>query len=321
MSGRATLDVCVRQRKREASGIASLILTSASGQDLPPFSAGAHIDLHLPGGFVRQYSLCSDPEDLSYYQVSILLSANTRGGARAAHALTPGQMLTISEPRNHFPLAADMAEALLLGGGIGVTPLLAMARTLHHRRVPFEFHYLTRSRSQAAFRRELAAAPFANTLHFHHDEEDGIITRDALAERIGAPKAKRHLYICGPEPMIAVSASVAESLQWHPDTVHFERFSPAEAVTKGAPVQLMLARSGLTIDVPEDRSLAQAICAAGIGIALSCEQGICGTCIVPVIGGIPDHRDAYLSDAEKAAGKAIALCCSRARTPTLTLDL
>lgn len=315
------IPVRIRRRRREVNAIVGIELEACPGSELPAFTAGAHIDLVLPSGLIRQYSLCSDPEDTSAYRIAVLLEPESRGGSREVHALAVGQELAISAPRNHFPLAGQHDSAVLIAGGIGVTPIMTMARTLRRQGVPFNFHYLTRSRAMTAFRKELQADSFGASLQMRHDDEGGVASPAELEQLIGPPGAGRHLYMCGPRPLIAACQEIARQTGWQDDAIHVEHFRAADEPVSGNPVTLHLARRGLTVEVPGDRTLAKALEDAGVEVPVACEQGICGTCIVGVTSGTPDHRDSFLGETEHQRGDCIALCCSRALTPSLTLDL
>lgn len=313
-------DLRVAERREEALDFVSLRLVDPQERELPPFTAGAHIDLHLPGGLVRQYSLCS-PSARDGYEIAVLRDPASRGGSVAVHALSVGQMVCTSAPRNHFPLAAGAVHSILLAGGIGITPLLCMAETLAQAGESFDLHYCSRSPERTAFRNRIAAAPFADKVHFHHD--DGPQEQRFSAEQVlGMPQPGTHLYVCGPGGFIDHVLNVAQAGGWPPEQVHREYFAAgADHDSPDGAFTLKLASSGETIDVPADMSAAQALEAAGIVIPLSCEQGICGACLTRVIEGEPDHRDLLLTDAEHAANDQFTPCCSRAKSAVLVIDL
>lgn len=315
------IPVRIRRRRREVNNIVSIELEATSGSALPGFAAGSHIDLVLPSGTIRQYSLCSDPRDPGVYRIAVLLEPASRGGSREAHSLAVGQELAIGAPRNHFPLADAHDSAVLLAGGIGVTPIMTMAGALHRDGVPFVFHYLTRSRAGTAFRKELQASAFAASLRLRHDDGEGIPSPETLEGLIGPPASGRHLYICGPRPLIATAIAAAERAGWSEGAIHVEHFKASGEEVAGDPVTLHLIRRGITLEVSGDRTLARALAEAGVEVPVSCEQGICGTCVVGVTAGTPDHRDSFLTAEERARADCIALCCSRALTPSLSLDL
>jgi vanillate O-demethylase ferredoxin subunit len=321
MNRHERIPVRIRRRRREVNNIVSIELEAASGGPLPGFTAGSHIDLMLPGGLIRQYSLCSDPLDPTAYRIAVLLEHTSRGGSREVHALAVGQELYIGGPRNHFPLADDHESAVLIAGGIGVTPIMTMAQALDRDGIPFAFHYLTRSRGATAFRKELQASKFGANLQLRHDDEEGIPSPAELERRIGPPASGHHLYVCGPRPLIAACIAAADRAGWTEEAVHAEHFKAPDEHVSGDPVTLHLTRRGITVEVPGDRTLARALAEAGIEVPLSCEQGICGTCLVAVTGGTPDHRDSFLTEEERTRGDYIALCCSRSLSPSLSLDL
>jgi vanillate O-demethylase ferredoxin subunit len=291
------------------------------GAALPPFEAGAHIDVHLPNGLVRQYSLCNAPGETQRYLIAVLRDAGSRGGSQAMHdAVDVGALLAISEPKNHFPLV-DAGRTLLLAGGIGVTPILAMAETLAARGAAFEMHYCARSPERAAFRERIGAASFAGQVHFHYDSGDAAQLLD-LAALLAAPAPGTHLYVCGPQGFIDHVLGSAKALGWPAAQLHVEYFGAAPLDTSGdGPFEVKLASSGKVVTVPAGQSVIKALAAQGVEIPYSCEEGVCGTCLTRVLDGVPDHRDLYLTDEERAANDQFTPCCSRARTPLLVLDL
>lgn len=315
------IKVTVARREVAADGVAAFELQRAGGAALPPFAAGAHIDVELPNGLVRQYSLCNRPGDTACYRIGVLLEPQGRGGSRCAHeALHEGSALRISAPKNHFPLV-PARHSLLLAGGIGVTPLLAMAEALTAAGASFEMHYCTRSRARTAFAERIAAAPYAPRVAFHHDDDAEAQKFDARAV-LAAPAADTHLYVCGPKGYMDHVLGTARTLGWAEANLHWEYFA-------GAPVdhsaddafEIELASSGRVIAVPAGQTVIAALAAQGVEVPVSCEQGVCGTCILKVVGGLPDHRDMYFSDAERAANDQFTPCCSRAKTPRLVVEL
>ncbi|MDT7839035.1 PDR/VanB family oxidoreductase [Aquabacterium sp. OR-4] len=319
------LDVIVRQPSLQGQGVAVFTLEDAQGRALPAFSAGAHVDLHLPGGLVRPYSLCSDPADTRRYRLGVLKDPASRGGSVAVHQhlLVDGARLAIGAPRNLFALVEDAPHSVLVGGGIGITPMLAMAWRLHALGASFELHYCARSRAQAAFLQDLASAPWAARVQLHFDDEGAAAALQPRAVLAGAP-AGRHVYVCGPSGFMdwvlaeAAAAGLSEAQR------HREYFgAPATAAPAGGDqaFEIELRRSGKTVQVGATQSLLAALRGVGIHVSVSCEQGVCGTCACTVLAGEPEHRDAYLTDEERAANDQILVCCSRARSPRLVLDL
>jgi vanillate O-demethylase ferredoxin subunit len=315
------LVVKVLRKRQEAIDIASFELGRDDGGPLPAFSAGSHVDVHVPGGPVRQYSLCNDAAERHRYRIAVLRDPQTRGGSAGMHdAVREGDLLTISEPRNHFPLV-HAQRTVLLAGGIGVTPLLCMAQRLHAIGADFELHYCTRSAERTAFREEIQAAPFSQRVHFHFDDGDAAQKLD-LPAALGARDAGTHLYVCGPTGFIQHVTQTAQGLGWPAEQVHLEYFGAAPQDSSGdRPFEVKIASSGQVIPVPADQTVVQALAAHGVEVLTSCEQGVCGTCITRVLEGECDHRDLYFTDEEKAKNDQFTPCCSRARSKTLVLDL
>ncbi|MDR6711435.1 vanillate O-demethylase ferredoxin subunit [Pseudomonas hunanensis] len=315
------IEVVVTSRTTEAEGICSYELTCAQGQPLPAFSAGSHIDVHLPGGLVRQYSLCNHPQERHRYLIGVLNDAASRGGSRCLHEqVAAGQRLLISEPRNLFALAPNAARSLLFAGGIGITPILCMAEQLWLQGDDFELHYCTRSSERAAFIERLAAAPFASRIHLHFDENPQ--TRLDAARVLAQPGAQDHLYVCGPGGFMEHVLDSARSQGWPQAQLHREYFAaaPVDSSNDGA-FSVKVSSTGQVFEVPADKTVVQVLESHGVAIAISCEQGVCGTCLTRVLEGVPEHRDLYLTEDEQAANDQFTPCCSRARTPLLVLDL
>ena len=311
----------VLERTLEAEDIVRLVLGAEDGEQLPPFEAGAHIEISLPNGLKRQYSLCNPPHGAQHYEIAVLHEREGRGGSRSVHEdLQAGQRVDISAPRNLFPLAAE-GPVLLLAGGIGITPLLAMAETLHAESRDFQLHICSRSASRAAFRGRLGTAPYADRVDWHFD--DGADEqRLALAELLANSSADTHLHVCGPQGFMDHVLGSARAAGWPEARLHFEYFSVAPTATDGdTAFEIVIKSSGQTIKVPADVSAATALTEAGVAVALSCEQGICGSCLMNVLEGEPEHRDFFLSDDERAANDQFTPCCSRARSARLVLDL
>lgn len=313
--------VRLERKVEEAEGIARFEFVCADGGHLPGFSAGAHVDVMLAGGLTRQYSLCNAPTDASRYVLGVLREPDSRGGSLAMHALNEGDEVHISAPRNHFPLVTGASNSLLLAGGIGVTPILSMAESLEALGEAFELHYCTRSRARTAFMRRLADAPFAHRVHHHFDDGDAAQRCD-IGALLKAQPAGTHLYTCGPKGFMDAVLASARALGWPEANIHYEYFAGAPVEQAGdVAFDVQLARTGKTVRVAADQSVAQALAAAGVDVPVSCEQGVCGTCLTRVIDGTPDHRDMFLTDAEREANDQFTPCCSRAKGPLLVLDL
>lgn len=316
----AAIAVRVRARNVEARDIVTLELVPVAGA-LPPFTAGAHIDVHLPNGLVRQYSLANDPAERDRYLIAVQRDRASRGGSVCVHeALHEGATVAISPPRNHFPLVEDAPHVVLVGGGIGVTPLLAMAARLQALGRSWELVYCARTREHAAARDALAV--YGERVRFNFDEEPGGRLLD-LASLVTSAPAGTHFYCCGPAPMLAAfEAAIAA----RPGFGHVEYFSPKPAPPPGAQAPdhaftVQLARAGTTLQVDADRSLLDTLIDAGFDLPYSCQEGVCGSCETVVLAGAVDHRDSVLSDAEKLASRSMMICCSRARGDHLVLDL
>lgn len=315
------IDVVVVSRNDEAQGICSFELAAADGSLLPAFSAGAHIDVHLPDGLVRQYSLCNHPEERHRYLIGVLNDPASRGGSRSLHEkVQAGARLRISAPRNLFPLAEEARRSLLFAGGIGITPILCMAEQLSHRGHDFELHYCARSSERAAFVERIRNAPFADRLIVHFDEQPE--TALDIARVLGNPQGDMHLYVCGPGGFMQHVLENAKELGWQEANLHREYFAaaPVDASNDGT-FSVQVNSTGQVFEVPADQTVVQVLEQNGIEIAMSCEQGICGTCLTRVLGGTPDHRDMFLTEEEQALNDQFTPCCSRSKTPLLVLDI
>ncbi len=315
------IPVKVLRKTQEAEGIYSYELGRADGSSLPGFSAGSHIDVQVPGGLTRQYSLCNDAAESHRYRIAVLRDPASRGGSIAMHELLKeGDTVQISEPRNHFPLV-HAHKTVLFAGGIGVTPLLCMAQRLDKIGADFTMHYCTRSQERTAFRAEILAAPFAGKVQFHFDDGAAEQKLDLAAE-IARPEPGTHLYVCGPTGFIDWVVKTAQAQGWPADQVHLEYFGAAPQDTAGdQPFQVKIASSGAVYDIPADKTVTTALQEHGVEILVSCEQGVCGTCITRVLEGECDHRDLYFTDEEKARNDQFTPCCSRAKSKLLVLDL
>ena len=319
MSADDFMPVRVLSRRMTTPLTVVLRLGALDGSPLPPVTAGAHVDVRLAEGLTRPYSLCGDPADRQSYTLGILLPEASRGGAIAAHAVEEQAILHISNPRNHFPLDEAAAHSILIGGGIGITPLLAMAWRLSAIGRPFALHYAVRSEAQAALLPEIMEAPFAHALRLH--VSGGPAGRLSVGRDLPEPKAGTRLYLCGPPSFMEAIGTDLRAAGWQPGQITGERFTADAVETTGGSFTVSLASTGARYDVGPGETIAQVLTRHGIELALSCEQGMCGTCLVGVLEGVPEHRDAYQTAREKAANTAIALCCSRAQTAHLLLDL
>ncbi|MFB9127582.1 PDR/VanB family oxidoreductase [Paraburkholderia dipogonis] len=314
------LIVQIQRRVHEAHAIVSLELVDPTGAELPPFEAGAHVEVEVEPGLTRHYSICNSPQERNRYVLGILREPSSKGGSATIHQLFhEGMRIKISPPRNQFRLNESAAHSLLVAGGIGITPLLAMAWRLHALGASFELHYCVRTRARAAFIEMLNQSPFADSVTLHCDEE-GDSSRLDMQALLQNPRSDAHVYVCGPEGFINALTYRARDCAWNDANVHHEFFA-ATVSTSGSSFVVQATRSGLSVDVPADKSIAQALLDVGIDVPLSCEQGVCGTCVTRVIDGVPEHRDLFLTADERAANDRIMLCCSRASSGILILDI
>jgi vanillate O-demethylase ferredoxin subunit len=313
--------VLVRQIVVEAERIRSYELVDPNGAALPPFTAGAHIDVWLPSGLARSYSLANDPTESHRYVIAVQRELAGRGGSAEMHdVIVEGALVPISAPRNNFPLATDATHHRLIAGGIGITPILSMVRELERTGQAWSLHYCTREPSQTAFRALLAAAPFADRVRLHHDGGNPANGLD-FAMLLRAPTKGEKVYCCGPTGfMNAVQQAMTH---WPAGSLHLEHFSAAPAVPVSAndSFEVELQSSGKVLIVPPDRSILQVLEENGIEVESVCCEGVCGTCAVPVIEGTPDHRDVVFDDEMRASNKWITVCCSRSLSKRLKLAL
>ena len=318
-----TLSVVVDAISRQGEHNLALTLVSSDGSPLPAFAAGAHIDVHLPNGLVRQYSLAGNPATADEYLLCIKKEAHSRGGSRFIHdSLRVGQQLDISPPRNLFALE-DASRYLLLAGGIGITPILAMAETLDRQGKTFALYYYVKNRQQAAFSKRLQRGFQHGQVMLCCDDE-GRSAAQYLPPELTAVADSDGLYMCGPEGFMNFIRSQADSAGWSEQQIHDEAFSAPQTATVAddETFTVQLTSSGAEFVVSADKTIAQVLQEHQVAIPLSCEMGICGACLTRVVEGQPDHRDSVQSDTEKqAAEQQIALCCSRSRSAKLVLDL
>jgi ferredoxin-NADP reductase len=299
--------------------IAGFELVALDGASLPTAQPGAHLDVHLPTGDVRQYSVVNAPGASDRYLIGVKREPASRGGSVCLHdAVREGDVLAISEPRNNFPLRRDADFTLLVAGGIGVTPLLAMSDALAHQGLDFELHYFAQSQAHLAFPEGLAALGDSLVPHLGLDTT---ATREQLTQVLRRDPHGGQVYVCGPGPMIETVRQVAAAEGWPDEVVHVEYFKNTNEISKDSRFELALARSCLTVDVEPGQTILEAVREAGVELPSSCEQGACGTCIATVIEGEPVHQDVYLTASEKAAGTKIMTCVSRCASPRLVLDL
>lgn len=322
----AEIELKVAQVKSLTPNIKMFEFVAANGSELPPFEAGAHIDIKTAHG-VRSYSLANDPKERHRYVTAVLREHSGKGGSRWMHEeLKPSVTVTSSAPIQNFPLVESAGKSLLLAGGIGITPMLAMAHRLIAIGKDFHLYYCTRSAEETAFRDEVKAL-LGDRVTFVHDGGDPSKGLD-LKTTFGTQPVDTHLYVCGPAGLLrAVQDTTGH---WRDGTVHYELFASAKtdeekAEAKGKsrePFEIELAQAGVTLTVPAEKSILDVLLDNGFGVPYACEDGWCGACTVGLISGKADHRDEFLSDADKAEGKKIQVCISRAMPgEKLVLDL
>lgn len=310
----------VVRRQQESEGVISLELAAADSAPLPALAPGAHLNLTTPCGLVRQYSVINGPAERDTIVIGIKREPDSRGGSRSMHDdVREGTLLQASVPRNTFPLAPSGKRPILVAGGIGITPLLSMAQALHAGGQPFELHYFVRGEQYVSFRERLAALGDAVRLHLGLDGGQTAATlRDILH---GRPLEQSKVYACGPGPMLEMVKATAVAGGIGADDIHFEYFRNDAQPAPGQPFTVRLQRSAREFEVARGQTLLQALHEHGVAVEASCEQGVCGSCFTEVVTGELEHHDLYLSAAEKASGKCLMPCVSRARGGTLVLDL
>lgn len=322
------VDTVITRRRTEAKGIFSLELRSPKQQSLPAFQAGAHLDVCIPGtDLVRQYSLLNDPQERDRYVLAIQREEPSRGGSETlfeqAHE---GQTLKVSAPKNRFQLVPEARHHVLIAGGIGITPLLSMAQALHQQQASFTLHYSTSTRARAAFYDYLQQeAPFAAQVRCYHDDYKGHLAF-SLRMALEGIDPEAQVYVCGPATLIRATLAGARVVGLPVEQVHYEYFSlqglerPA-VPQENRPFEVVLARQQKSLWVGPEQSIVEVAKEAGVDILVSCQEGICGTCVTPVLEGEPEHRDHYLTRQEKHSQRLMTPCCSRSRTQRLVLDL
>lgn len=316
-----TLKAKVVSVKTVANSIREFELTPVEGECWPRFEAGAHIDVKLQGGLTRQYSLCNSPADAQRYCIAVKRETDGRGGSNWLHTqVLEGDTLAISPPRNNFPLRSGVEHSVLVGCGIGVTPLLSMAHELFMRKQSFVLHVFANQLSDLAFHDQLAGLPFAECLQIHV----GTMTHSARVDQASALAAYQPgsgLYLCGPLLFMEGVIAAAKANSWPVENIWSESFSASQAEIENRPFEVQLASTGEVLQVDESEHLIDVLHAHGYAVACSCTQGICGSCITPVLEGVPEHRDAIMTESQRDANRSMTVCVSRARSQRLVLDL
>ena len=312
------LTLRVAEKVSLTSRILSLKLESASNVALPAIEAGAHINLHLGEGLSRQYSLCNPDTAPQYFELAVLIEADSRGGSKAVAALEVGDVIEADEPENHFGLKTA-SNHRLFAAGIGITPMLAMSRELYARGSRFDLLYRAKSPNQAAFHSHLQQCDFADACRFSFSSDGGL----DLAGELANPQADEQLYVCGPQRFIDALLETAKEVGWRTDQLNREYFNAAVPGTEAGdqPFTVKLKSTGEEYLIPVDQTISEVLESAGVFVPLSCESGVCGTCLVDVISGEPDHRDLYQSEEEQASNRQMTVCCSRSQSPLIEIDL
>jgi ferredoxin-NADP reductase len=306
----------IRTVKWETDGVNSYVLEPLDEQQFPSFFAGAHIDVHLSTGMQRSYTLLNDQAETGRYEIGVQIAPESRGGSRFIHEnWRVGQIVDISPPRNNFPLVEDASATLLIAGGIGITPMLAMIARLETLGRPWTLHYAAKTRERAAFLDRLRKY-HSGRVTFHDDAGGTALDMTAL---LRATAADTHIYCCGPEGMLNAFCALTASRPV--GYVHLEHFSGTTDLAIDGGYTLELRRSGKTIEVVAGETMLDSLLNAGVNVGFACSEGVCGSCKVTVLDGIPDHRDRFLTPEERNANQAIMVCCSGTKTPMLALDL
>lgn len=302
--------------------IQSYEFVPADGSDWPAFDAGAHIDVRISDKLVRQYSLCNDPSERNRYVIAVKKDVHGRGGSKLLHeSMRPGDAVEIGSPRNNFALNLDFQQYVLIAGGIGITPLLSMAHRLWAAGKPFELHICARDQAAQPFADALSEIPFSDAVHVYLDNAD-IQQRFDAGQILGQYKRNTALYICGPGGFMSSVMQTGEQQGWPQTAMFSETFAPPKIdATENKSFEVFLARSKKTLQVRPDEFLIDVLHGNGHQVMCSCTQGICGSCITPVLEGVPDHRDAVMSDAERNSNKQMCVCVSRAKSARLVLDI
>ncbi|WP_374547076.1 2Fe-2S iron-sulfur cluster-binding protein [Rhodoblastus sp.] len=319
MSDDALRSVVVAKKNLEASNMLSFELVDPDGSELPAFSAGSHIDVTVPGGLVRQYSLCNSETDRHRYIIGVWKDPNSRGGSKAMHNdVNEGDVLQVGPPRNRFRVPRHTKRALLLARGIGVTPILSVADHLKAQDIPFAFHYLNALGSPGAFRATIEGSDFAENATFYLESSgESLDPKTVLADQ----PEETQLFICGVDWWIDPIVAWAKNNGWSEERIHIERFTAkASAPLLDKVFNVKIASTGAVFKIPGDKSVTAFLEEKGVKVPTSCEQGLCGTCKVKILEGEADHRDKRLTDAQRAEGYFLA-CVSRAKGDLLVLDL
>ena len=313
------INAIVRRVTALTDRISEFEIAAADGSPLPHWDAGAHVLFDLPDGDSRAYSLITFdpiPKAPESYRIAVQREPEGKGGSTHMHGLKPGAEITCAAPKNDFPLSPD-APAVLLAGGIGITPMISMAATLKAAGQDFTFHYTGRSAPVMAYRDALRES-FGEALHLHCDDDATALDLGAVIDSLG-PQA--HLYVCGPKGLIEATKAKAEAAGVAAERIHFELFDAPQEQEGDSAFEVEVASSGEVFTIPPGQSIIDVLESGGVDVMYDCQRGDCGICQCDVLSGTPDHRDVVLSEAERAAGNVMQICVSRAKSPRLVLDI
>lgn len=307
---------------KETESIKSFELVRDDGSELPSFTAGAHVVVNLKDGLQRHYSLANDPDQRDRYLIAVLREPLGDGSQYMHDLLATGDTLSISEPKNHFSLEESARKHILIAGGIGITPIFSMLYALSKSDSDYHLYYCSRGPEVTAFHQELSDGPFSENITFVHDGGDPSKSLD-VKSLLAEPDDRTHVYVCGPAGLI--NAVRDAGAHWPIGSIHFEAFasSGADEIHQDGdqPIEVEIASSGQVLHVPSDKTVLEVLLDNGIEVSRLCEEGYCGSCITDVLEGEPDHRDRILNDEERAANDCMTVCCSRAKSTRLKLDL
>lgn len=317
------MDVIVSKKLKETDDIFSFELVNVNGEQLAPFTAGSHIDLFLNNGLIRQYSLCNSPLETHRYVIGVLNDPNSRGGSKYLHdQINEGDILSISLPRNLFEIDDTCENSILFAGGIGITPILCMAEHLYNQNKKFELHYCCRSIDKVAFFDRVVEGPYKENIKFHYDDQpETKIDIDNILSRV---ESNTHIYVCGPKGFIDFVMENARAHGWQNTQLHREYFvndQLDQTISENHEFEIEINSTKQILIVPKDKTIIDVLNLNGIDIPVSCEQGVCGTCLTGVLSGVPDHKDIFMSEFEHLKNDLMTPCCSRSKSGRLVLDL
>lgn len=314
------MDVIIDKIHQLTPSIRAFELISATGTILPSFEAGSHIDVHLKNGLIRQYSLSNHCDETHRYVIGVLNDEKSRGGSRCLHQeYHEGDRLKIGQPRNLFEIHCETQRAILFAGGIGITPIISMAYRLKQHNIPFELHYFVRSHEMIAFYGNLTKH-FENQIYFHIADQPE--TQCDMIAALQDVSSDRHLYVCGPNGFMEFVMQSAQDAHWSTEQLHQEHFVAQQLDTsEDETFTIEVLGSDRRVEVHPHQTATQALLEHGFNVPISCEQGICGTCVTRVVSGTPDHRDVFMTDEEHALNNQFTPCCSRAKSKTLVIEL